>query len=126
MWLPKSFVCLFAKMADSQYRVGRGVQLKSFKYNSFPKNTHAYVWCQDKTDCISNIFLRFYAELEEMQGHFKLESKLNIKNKPSTLSVCIVYVPGRGRRNKTILDHSLRTLLEFLFLALSFFFFSGR
>lgn len=40
--------CLLAKMADSQYRVGHGVEWKSFKYNRFPRNMHAYVWCQDK------------------------------------------------------------------------------
>lgn len=73
VWLPKfsSIVCLLEKMADSQYRVGRGIERKSFQYNRFPENTHAYVWCQEEKNRLNKL-LHFYTEIETTQGHINV------------------------------------------------------
>lgn len=59
---------------------------------------------------ILNTSLHFYAELEETQGHFKLETKLNVKY--LTLTVWIVYMTGSERR----ISGPLWTLWNFSFL----------
>lgn len=100
-------------MADSQYKVGHGVEWKSFKYSRFPKNMQAAMWCQDKMIAFWTHYCIFMLRLKRLKdiSYWRL--------KYLTLSVCIVYVTGHEEIRIsgpfwTLWNFSVSLLLSFL------------